>query len=559
VAYRTAQKARIDSARRRKHEARAAATQVADPLARMTLQEAHEVLHRELARLPDKFRAPLVLCYLEGLTRDEAAHRLGWPVSTLKSRLEQARERLRARLAFRGILLSGGLVASLFGDAAASGAVPSVLLNSTVKAATVVAAGGAAAPADPAGASALTEGVKKAMSVTKFKIAAGLLLVVVCACAAALTQVAGGPVENVRAKPIAGGAGVLDGGGKEAARSDADVLQGAWKVVRTVRNGEAVEVNPKVGPVRLYFQGEKVYEMVGELFREEYAFTLDPAQKPAAIDLTHDRGGTFRAVYRLKGEELTLCRSLDPDAERPTAFASEADSNLELLVLKRDLKAPKLDLEKVKAEQKARAERRPVVEAMLRIVLAMRAYEDDKGAFPAAAIFDGKDNPLLSWRVALLPYLDQQELFDQFKLDEPWDSEHNKKLLANMPVVYGSVGDETVYQVFVGEGTPFDGTKAAKLDDFRDGLDNTILLAVAGKAVPWTRPADLSYAADKPLPKLGGLIKEGFHVAAPDGHVRFVPADFNEKALRALITIAGGEKETFADLLRPEAKGQKKP
>src|SRR5262249_7367725 len=103
VAYRTAQKAKIGAARRRKHEGCAAPGWVADPLAQITVREAHEALDRELARLPDKFRVPLVLCYLEGLTRDEAAHQLGWSPSTLKSRLEQARERLRLRLASRGL------------------------------------------------------------------------------------------------------------------------------------------------------------------------------------------------------------------------------------------------------------------------------------------------------------------------------------------------------------------------------------------------------------------------------------------------------------------------
>jgi hypothetical protein len=121
------------------------------------------------------------------------------------------------------------------------------------------------------------------------------------------------------------------------------------------------------------------------------------------------------------------------------------------------------------------------------------------------------------------------------------------------------VGEETVYQVFTGDGTAFEGKKAAKFDDILDGRGNTILVAVAARSVPWSKPADLVYKADKPLPKLGGIFKEGFHVAAVDGYVRFVPARFNDKALRALITIAGGESETFDDLLRPEARDRKKP
>src|SRR5262249_21827247 len=176
----------------------------------------------------------------------------------------------------------------------------------------------------------------------------------------------------------------------------------------------------------------------------------------------------------------------------------------------------------------------------------------DKGTLPPAALADGKDRPLLSWRVALLPYLDEEELYKEFKLDEPWDSEHNKKLLAKMPSVYGDRGRETTYQVFTGPDAAFNGTKARKFEDIPDGLGHMILLADAAQAVPWTRPADLSFLVDQPLPKLGGRFKEGFHVAAGDGAVFFAPTRFNEKTLRALITIAGGEIETFADLLRAE-------
>jgi RNA polymerase sigma factor (sigma-70 family) len=177
VARRVAQKARIAAARRRKHEDRAIRLRVADPLAQLTLVEAQEILECELSRLPDKFRAPLLLCYFEGLTRDEAAHQLGLSPSTLKSRLQQARARLRARLAVRGLAFSGVLVASLYREATASAAVPWALLESTTELARLVAAGDAVAPVVSPQVVALVEGVTKAM-LTKLKITAGLLLLV---------------------------------------------------------------------------------------------------------------------------------------------------------------------------------------------------------------------------------------------------------------------------------------------------------------------------------------------------------------------------------------------
>jgi RNA polymerase sigma factor (sigma-70 family) len=176
VAYRIAWKARIAAARRRTVASGVSLKLVADPLAEITLREAHEIFEEELSRLPDRFRLPLVLCYLQDLTRDEAAQQLGWSPSMVKSRLEQARDRLRKRLTSRGLPISGALVASMFCQATTSAAVPAVLLNSTIKAATHVAAGGAAASVVSAKVAALSEGMVKAMFMTKVKIATVALL-----------------------------------------------------------------------------------------------------------------------------------------------------------------------------------------------------------------------------------------------------------------------------------------------------------------------------------------------------------------------------------------------
>jgi RNA polymerase sigma factor (sigma-70 family) len=176
VAYRIAQKSRVAAARRRNHERRAADKQVADPLTEISVREARAILDRELARLPDKLRAPLVLCYLEDLTRDEAARRLGLSPSTLKSRLEQARERLQRRLRSRGLGLSGALVACLFCERAAEAAVPGELLISTINAATNVAAGRTAAGLVSAKAAALAEGVMSIMLIAKLKCVAAVVV-----------------------------------------------------------------------------------------------------------------------------------------------------------------------------------------------------------------------------------------------------------------------------------------------------------------------------------------------------------------------------------------------
>jgi hypothetical protein len=121
--------------------------------------------------------------------------------------------------------------------------------------------------------------------------------------------------------------------------------------------------------------------------------------------------------------------------------------------------------------------------------------------------------------VLILPYLEQKGLYDEFKLDEPWDSAHNKKLLARMPAVFAAPNGiakakhETFYQVFTGKGTVFDGKKGVSVVEITDGTSNTILIVEGGAAVPWTKPADLAYDANKPLPRIGGMFAEGFHFA----------------------------------------------
>ncbi len=178
VAYRTAQRARRDAARRRHREARRPTRSPADPAQEAAWRELCAVLDGELSRLPEGLRAALVLCYLEGQTRDEAARQLGQSVRTLDRRLERGKERLRGRLARRGLTFSGATLAAAVNAGASSAAsVPVGLATVTIKAAALVAAGQALSPGVvPVEVVALMQGVLKAMLRTRLKVTVVALL-----------------------------------------------------------------------------------------------------------------------------------------------------------------------------------------------------------------------------------------------------------------------------------------------------------------------------------------------------------------------------------------------
>jgi hypothetical protein len=169
---------------------------------------------------------------------------------------------------------------------------------------------------------------------------------------------------------------------------------------------------------------------------------------------------------------------------------------------------------------------------------------------------DKNGKALLSWRVAILPYMSdnaaETELWKEFRLDEPWDSMHNKQLLEKMPKVYSALGSKsqkghTLYQAFAGDGTIMNGNPVL-FDNFPDGASNTFAVVEAGTAVPWTKPADIPFDPRKPLPKLGGLFDGDFHVVFCDGAIHYVKQGVKEETLKKFITFAGGEKVSKKDL-----------
>ncbi|MGL6072536.1 MAG: sigma-70 family RNA polymerase sigma factor [Fimbriiglobus sp.] len=335
--------------------------------------EEAELIHAELAALPDRYRLPLVLCDLEGLTHNEAATQLGWPVGSVSGRLVRAREQLKAKLLRRGIASAAVTLTLLPLNAA------SPLIRSAI----AVATSGVVSP----GVLTISQGVLSIMRTAKLK-----LMAIVSAGVLGLTGVA--TIIGVSAAP-----------------------------------GEPVPAAKKQAPL---------------------------AAKPV--------------------EQAVMI----------------ADAKQRVLSANR----------------------------MLQISLACLNYESVNGVFPSD-VLDPNGKPLLSWRVLILPYLEQLHVFQQFKLDEPWDSEHNKKWSATAVKAFtngreptNSKHPMTFFQRPTGKGTAHEpgftgkeanpgaappAIKGVGIRHIVDGSSNTIFLVEAERAVEWAKPDDLAFDLDKPV------------------------------------------------------------
>ncbi len=203
-----------------------------------------------------------------------------------------------------------------------------------------------------------------------------------------------------------------------------------------------------------------------------------------------------------------------------------------------------------------------------RIALAMHLYHDVYLEFPVAKLarkqpqwFDEQGNPHLSWRVHLLPYLDQQPLYAKFHLDEPWDSPHNKSLIQHMPDIYRastSAESRSHMHVFTGTDAPFKPDKKTSLRTFRDGSSNTILVVCAGndRAEIWTKPGGLKFDPNAPLSVLGKHVPHRVDCMMADGGTLFLPKTVDPQSFAALVTPQGGEIVDAASLRRKYSEYQ---
>ena len=368
VAHQTAVRMRALAARRGTRERQVAVMPEPTSAEPYVWDDLRPILDEELARLPQKYRALIVLCQLQGKTLKEVARQLAIPQGTVASRLATARAMLAKRLSRRGALVSGVLLGAVVSSPPAPACVPAAVVSSTLKAATLVAVGQGPEGAVSPTVAALVTGVTKAMLTSKIKGVLAVALVVSLALSgggvgirlfvgpAAVAQQPGGgspggPGVSGGKKEVARLAPANRGGERGPATADAkkelDKLQGTWLVAGAEEGGKEIhEEDLKEAKETFVVKGGKMTYCRDGKVQVTMKITLAPGKPPKWMDLEFtdgkDKGYKNHAIYQLDGDRLKL-RMNDKfggnsESERPTDFSTAEGKEAVLFVLKRGKK-----------------------------------------------------------------------------------------------------------------------------------------------------------------------------------------------------------------------------
>ncbi len=487
VAYRVASCARSAESRRRKHEERYAVRQELG--ARTNRHESAELarqLDDELCRLPDRFRAPIVLCDLEDVTHEQAAVRLGWPVGTVKSRLARGREKLRSRLVRRGLAPSLGLAGVVMLREPAVAALPALLIDSTVQCALGLGAGLSLTSSASAAIILLTREVSKAMWMNKLRW---------------------GAIAVLTTSAVGLGAGFL------------------WRQAEARQQRPAAMTAISAPPNRNRDDDATWARHVGNLKRIGLA-----------LHNYHDAQGHFppAAITGKDGKPLLSWRV----AILPSLVDYDGRPQDDLF------KAFHLDEPWDGPHNKALLERMPAVFASSGggsgqpITTAYRGFVSPEGKETASGGMMGMMGGMMGPRgAAARKGVDARV-------------ERRKKAMDGM---VGEMAGKAEMHTQTRALTIFRENRGVFVAEITDGTSNTLMVVEAAEAVPWTKPDDLPFSQNEPLPRLGGSMQGGFAALFASGLVRFLDRRFDERLLRFLITAYGGEIVSTDQLPQPDA------
>jgi hypothetical protein len=278
---------------------------------------------------------------------------------------------------------------------------------------------------------------------------------------------------------------------------------------------------------------------------KSFRLIVQAASPPAAVALAGSLDGflknTAANVRAINGVPVPF---------GPMLAVLEQRVDGEQLTLSVDLqKLPPADnvFEQATGSAMAAVRRRQAMQQFKEIGVALHNHHDVKKRFPDAAIRDDAGKPLLSWRVRILPYLGEDALYREFHLNEPWDSEHNQKLIERMPAAYRLSKQlppgKTNIVLPIGAETAWPEGRGRPIREFIDGTSKTITVVEAddAHAVTWTEPVDHTYDPAHPAAGLGNHFGPGFVSGSADASAHYLPLDTNPDTLRMLFTPAGKE------------------
>ena len=333
VAYRIACKARAKRGRQPVSHSDLPEIPAAEDSPEWAWKELRPILDAEVNRLPKKCRQAFILCYLEGLTNEQAAAQLGCPAGTVLSGLARARELLRARLTRRGLALSAAMLSAALSQHAATAAILAGQAETAARMGLRYAAG------QPVGAhvATLADGFLRTLLQARFVLTLGLASALVVVVAV---------VYVLEFRPPGAGAGDRPAAPARAsttAEAERAKLQGVWQVISFVKGGQALP-DQEVQAVRFTFTDSE-WAMSGPGVQLPFRpFALDPSPEPRAIEFTMPTGKVVLGIYQMDGDSLMLCVDHDMEGtggKRPTAFRSAPDTpDVGLYVLRRELAGP---------------------------------------------------------------------------------------------------------------------------------------------------------------------------------------------------------------------------
>lgn len=543
VARRVALQALRQRQRRERRELFYAAKPVEGPTDVIAAREAALLCDEELHKLPQRYQQALVLCCIEGLPKALAAKRLGWPEGTVASSIVRGKQLLARRLIRRGVLPA--LATAVLATSVVQ-AIPASLGTLS-----------SAALAHVTGRSLTNLALPGAIQLF-YKVQATMLLqrrMLILLCSACLLLVGPGLLLGWHAltTPAEGFAESEPPLQQDAAKTntpattpkkaetDQERLQGRWKLVAVVSNSLESK-NPfsmnAIGSM-IEFKDDKFIRVAADGKYDivpGIVFRMNDRVQPKELDVTFSNGITEPGLYALDTDTLLICESDAANGQRirPIEISAARNGSTRIAVYRRVTAAGTLSAEEVRiAEEQAVAK---VGRSLKACLIAMHNYHNDYAQLPQPAIFEKRTGkPLLSWRVRLLPYLDQDVLYKQFKLDEPWDSEHNKKLISKMPAIFAHPGTKaaadfkTHYRLFVAPAKTPEGKKNLFAPIFSlsptekptleqltlaDGTSNTIAVVESTDAVIWTKPDEILIEHDEaPIPGLGAIPNSPYFVA----------------------------------------------